>query len=111
MRMGVSPRSASPLRRGAVLRLALPSKGEMEEPTLRFLEGCGLGVERPNSRQYTATIPNLPGVAVLFQRTADIVAKVEEGSADLGITGLDTVYESRRDQGDALVIVEDLGYS
>ena len=94
-----------------MLRFALPSKGEMEEPTLRFLEGCGLPVERPNVRQYTATIAGPPQTLVLFQRTADIPAKVEEGSADLGITGLDQVREFCRQGSDLLVLLEDLGYS
>lgn len=94
-----------------MLRLALPSKGEMEEPTLRFLESCGLAVERPNVRQYTASIGGLPQALVIFQRSADIPAKVEEGSADLGITGLDSVREFCREGSDLLVLVEDLGYS
>lgn len=93
------------------LRLALPSKGEMEGPTLEFLAGCGLAVERPSARGYTGAIPALPGVAVLFQRAADIPDKVAEGSADLGIAGLDMVYESFREDGDTLVIMEDLGFS
>lgn len=94
-----------------MLRLALPSKGEMEEPTLDLLESCGLAVERPNVRQYTATISGLPRVLALFQRSADIPAKVEEGSADLGITGLDNVMEFRREGADLLILIEDLGYS
>ena len=94
-----------------MLRLALPSKGEMEEPTLLFLDSCGLGVERPNTRLYTATIPSQPELAVIFQRAADIPAKVEEGSAELGITGLDTVEEFRGEGGEMVVLFPDLGFS
>ncbi|NLE50115.1 MAG: ATP phosphoribosyltransferase, partial [Chloroflexi bacterium] len=36
------------------IRLALPSKGRMEEETLEFLAGCGLRVDKRNPRQYTA---------------------------------------------------------
>ncbi len=68
------------------LRLVLPSDGALHEPTLNFFGACGLSVLRPNSRRYTATIPALSGVEVLFQRTADITEKVEEGSAELGVT-------------------------
>jgi ATP phosphoribosyltransferase len=46
----------------------------------------------------------------LFQRAADITSKVEEGSADLGIVGLDRFMESRREAGDAIVLVDDLGF-
>lgn len=93
------------------LRLALPSKGEMEAPTLEYLRGAGLSVDRPNPRQYTAAIPRLPNALVLFQRAADIASKIEEGSADLGITGFDTVSEYCREGDDLVIVLEDLGYS
>lgn len=92
------------------LRLALPSDGDLHQPTLDFLRGCGLPVRRPNARRYTGTVPALPGVEVLFQRTADITAKVEEGSAELGITGLDRLLEYRESERRAAVLVENLGY-
>ena len=92
------------------LRLVLPSDGDLHEPTLNFMRGCGLTVLRPNARRYTATIPALPGVEVLFQRTADITPKVEEGSAELGVTGLDRVLEYRASELLAEVLIEDLGF-
>ena len=94
----------------AALRLVLPSDGDLHEPTLGFLRSCGLSVSRPNARRYTGTIPALPGVEVLFQRTADVTQKIEEGSAELGVTGLDRVLEYRSDETRAAVLIEDLGY-
>jgi ATP phosphoribosyltransferase len=91
------------------LRLALPSKGELDEDTTSFMAACGLRVDRTNPRQYTARIPAAPGIGVIFQRAADILAKVEEGSADAGITGLDIVRENTPEDGDVVVIME-LGY-
>jgi ATP phosphoribosyltransferase len=93
-----------------MLRLALPSKGELEDPTLGFMRSCGLPVVRSSARRYTAGLGSLPEVAVLFQRAADIPAKVEDGTVDLGITGLDIVAESRHEDGATIVILEDLGY-
>jgi ATP phosphoribosyltransferase len=49
-------------------------------------------------------------VEVLFQRTADVTQKVEEGSAELGVTGLDRVLEYRNDEARASVLIEDLEY-
>ena len=92
------------------LRLLLPSDGDLHQPTLDFLKGCGLPVRRPNARRYTASIPAIPGVEVLFQRTADITAKVEEGSAELGITGMDRLLEYREDEQRAAVLMENLGF-
>ncbi len=74
------------------------------------MRACGLTVSRPNSRRYTGTVPTIPGVEVLFQRTADVTQKVEEGSAELGVTGLDRVFEYRNDEARAAVLIKDLEY-
>ncbi len=92
------------------MRIALPSDGELYDSTIAFMRACGLTVSRPNSRRYTGTVPTIPGVEVLFQRTADVTQKVEEGSAELGVTGLDRVFEYRNDEARAAVLIEDLEY-
>lgn len=79
------------------ITLALPSKGAIAEPTLDFLKDAGLRVHKPNDRQYTGDIPAVPHVEVLFQRVKDVVYKVADGTAHLGITGLDVVYENPND--------------
>lgn len=92
------------------IRLALPSKGRLEPEALAFLEACGLGIYKPNPRQYQATVPAVPGLGVLFQRPGDIVVGVRQGSLDFGIAGLDAVEEKRGDNGDVLVLHEALGF-
>ena len=94
----------------ASLRLAVPSDGALHEPTLAFLRACGVGVLRPNQRRYTADMPALPGVSVLFQRSADITGKVEEGNADMGIVGMDRFLEMRRDVGATKIVIDKLGF-
>ena len=106
----VASNGRSSSRDGAALRLVIPSDGELYEPTLDYLRSCGLSVRRPNSRQYTASISSLPGVEVLFQRSADVTTKVEEGSAELGITGLDRYLEFRTDERKVVSLIDDLGY-
>jgi ATP phosphoribosyltransferase len=90
--------------------LALPSKGAIAEPTLDFLRSCDLRVVQTNPRQYTATIPALPHVDVLFQRVGDIVYKVADGTVDLGITGLDVVHEIAGGLDDVFILHENLRY-
>src|SRR5262245_38338699 len=75
------------------IRLALPSKGRMEEETLELLRDCGLTVQKVNPRQYIASIAQLPNLEVWFQRSADVVRKVRDGDADLGIVGFDMIAE------------------
>ncbi|MBE9126139.1 ATP phosphoribosyltransferase [Coleofasciculus sp. LEGE 07092] len=92
------------------LRLALPSKGALEKSTTSLLSACGMGVFRPSDRQYVGSIPSLPQITVLFQRAADIFTKVEEGSADLGVTGYDVVFEEGTGHDNVVVIHDRLGY-
>ena len=92
------------------LRLALPSTGALFEGTSKLFSDCGLGIRRANSRRYTADIPQLPGVDVLFQRQSDITIEIDGGSADIGIVGLDRFYESRLERGETILIHKDLGF-
>jgi ATP phosphoribosyltransferase len=93
------------------LRLALPSDGEMYRSTLEFLQHCGLDVKRDGPRRYTGELAGFHDVMILFQRAADISAKVEEGTADFGIVGLDRYMEFHQEAGDTVIIIDDLGYS
>ncbi len=90
------------------IRLSLPSKGRLAEDAQEFLAACGFTVDKPNPRQYAASVPQLPGVTVLFQRPGDIVTSVRDGSVDFGITGLDVTAEYG---GDAILVLHDtLGF-
>ncbi len=91
------------------LIIALPSKGQLGESSVNFLGRAGLNIYKPNSRQYTGTIPSLPGCEVVFQRPTDIFGKVNEGRVDIGITGLDIVSEYTEDADDVMVI-DKLGF-
>ena len=91
------------------IRFALPSKGRLEPESLAFLTACGLGIYKPNPRQYQATIPVVPELSVLFQRPGDIVVGVRQGSLDFGITGLDMVEEKRLNGG-IVMLHEALGF-
>ena len=93
------------------LRLVVPSDGEMYESTLGFLSDCGLRISRGNSRRYVGQMTGFDDIVVLFQRAADITSKVEEGSADIGIVGLDRFDEYSLDDGDAFMILDNLNYS
>jgi len=92
------------------IRLSLPSKGRLAQAALDLLAACGLGIDKPNPRQYAARIPALPGLTVLFQRPGDIVVSVRDGSVDFGITGMDVVAERQGDNGAVLVLHDALNF-
>ena len=86
------------------LRLAIPNKGRLVEPTLDLLHAAGLVFEE-HDRSLVARVQNHP-LDVLFVRTGDVVEFVNDGVADAGITGGDILAES----GIALPILCQLGY-
>jgi len=86
----------------------MPSKGAIAEPTYSFLRECGIKVHKPNSRQYIGSIPAIPALGVLFQRVKDVVYKVVDGTAQLGITGYDVVHENQHEN--IVLIYDKLGY-
>jgi ATP phosphoribosyltransferase len=87
------------------MRIAVPNKGRLHEPTIELLERAGLHiVDGADRKLYAETVD--PDVTVLFARTSDIPEYVRDGAADLGITGYDQVRESDAD----LVELLDLGY-
>ena len=92
------------------IRLSLPSKGRLEVDALDFLTETGLRVFKPNPRQYEAQVPSLPELGIIFQRPADIVVSVRQGSIDFGITGIDVLEEKRGDNGDIIVLHDTLGF-
>jgi len=86
------------------LRLAIPNKGRLLEPTLRLLHDAGLVFEE-HDRTLVARVQNVD-LEILFVRAADVVEFVADGVADLGITGIDLLVEA----GDTLPRVRALGY-
>ena len=86
------------------LRLAIPNKGRLVEPTLRLLHDAGLVFEE-HDRSLVALVENY-ALDILFVRTNDIIEFVGDGVADLGITGDDLLSENGQD----LPRVRSLGY-
>ncbi|MFB6162308.1 MAG: ATP phosphoribosyltransferase [Halococcoides sp.] len=75
------------------MRLAIPNKGRLHDPSVELLERAGLHVRDGADRQlYAGTVD--PDVTILYARAADIPEYVADGAADAGITGLDQVREA-----------------
>ena len=92
------------------VRISLPSKGRLMEDATEFLAACGLKIYKPNPRQYEARIPALPELTVLFQRPADIVASVRDGSVEFGISGIDVIEERKGENGSVMYLHDNLGF-
>jgi ATP phosphoribosyltransferase len=86
------------------LRLAVPNKGRLVEPTLALLHDAGLMFEE-HDRSLVARVQNHP-LDILFVRTGDVIEFVADGVAEVGVTGIDILAESGTD----LPRLRDLGY-
>jgi ATP phosphoribosyltransferase len=86
------------------LRLAVPNKGRLKEPTLELLHAAGLRFE-VGERNLLARVANL-ALDLLFVRVDDVGEFVADGVADLGVTGLDLLLEAGLD----LPILRRLGF-
>src|SRR4051794_41228026 len=74
------------------LRLAIPNKGRLLEPTLALLHDAGLIFDE-HDRSLVARVENFD-LDILFVRTGDVIEFVGDGVADLGVTGIDLLAET-----------------
>jgi len=79
-----------------LLRIAIPNKGRLNQPAVRLMNRIGFPVPDSNSRTLIAEFRK-GRYQILLARAQDIPEFVEMGVADLGITGLDLILETKRD--------------
>ena len=85
------------------MRIAVPNKGRLHDPSMELLERAGLhAVDGADRKLYADTVD--PDVTLLFARAADIPEYVSDGAADAGITGLDQMREG--DPGDVADLLD-----
>jgi len=87
-----------------LVRIAVPNKGRLAEPSVALLKRAGLVFEL-SERALSVPVRNAP-VEILFVRADDIPELIHDGVAPFGITGLDLVAES----GFSPTVLLELGY-
>lgn len=78
------------------IKIAIPSKGRISEPSINILEKAGLGLIDKNNRKLISKTFN-EDIEVMFTRASDIPEFVNDGVADMGITGVDLINENEAD--------------
>ncbi|MBE6489300.1 MAG: ATP phosphoribosyltransferase [Methanobrevibacter sp.] len=78
------------------IKIAVPSKGRISEPSINILEKAGLGLIDKNNRKLISKTFN-ENIEVMFARASDIPEFVNDGVADMGITGVDLIKENEAD--------------
>ena len=88
-----------------MLRIAVQSKGRLNEDTMRLLSEAGIKIES-GKRLLLLPAKNFP-IEVLFLRDDDIPQSVADGVADIGIVGENEFHEKNK----KAEIVKKLGFS
>jgi ATP phosphoribosyltransferase len=78
------------------MRLAIPNKGRLQQPTVELLNAAGIKLLSTDERALIIQT-NWSEVEVVMARPEDIPYLVESGGALLGVTGYDYVIESGAD--------------
>ena len=86
------------------LKLAVPAKGRLAEPSLRLCADAGLSFE-VTERSLVVPCANAP-VDLLLVRPSDIPEYAQDGVVDLGITGANLIVEADAD----VVTLAELGF-
>ena len=87
-----------------MLRIAIQSKGRLNEESTALFQEIGIAVD-DSKRKFLSQSANFP-LEVLYMRDDDIPQVVASGTASLGIVGLNEVVE----KGAEVQIVEKLGF-
>ena len=87
-----------------MIRIAIQSKGRLSEDSLALMREAGIKIDEVK-RKFLARAAGFP-LEVLYLRDDDIPGVVEQGSADLGIVGLNEVEET----GAKVRVVRKMGF-
>ena len=88
----------------SLVRIAVPNKGRLRAPSIELLQASGLSFEA-SDRALSVRVGNAE-IDLLFVRTEDVPELVDDGVADLGITGVDLLAEFGTD----LEVLLELGF-
>ncbi len=87
-----------------MIRIAIQSKGRLNEQSIELLQDAGLDIN-DQKRKFLDRVNNFP-VEILYLRDDDIPEVVADGSADIGIVGYNEVAETAA----VVSIVRQLGF-
>ncbi len=93
------------------IRLAVPSKGRLQEATFDWLKARGLEARLTgNAREYAAELDGVDGVELVLMSASEIPQALCDGRVEFGVTGQDLVHEKITDWSDVIEEVAPMGF-
>jgi ATP phosphoribosyltransferase len=95
----------------AKLKLAVPSKGRLQEQVQAYFADAGLAMRQAaGARGYRATLDGLADIDVMLLSASEIADALLTGDVDMGITGEDLIREAALDDHSRIALVKPLGF-
>jgi ATP phosphoribosyltransferase len=89
----------------APLRIAVPSKGRLAQPTVRLLDEAGISAPAEDRRLLVPVEEQ--GVELLLARTDDIPTLIRDGAAEVGVAGANQLAEHG---AEGVEVLSELGF-
>ena len=93
------------------IKIGLPSKGRLKEDSLNFFKSKNLKIENSfGERNYFFNIPNKTEVEGVFLHAKEIIERINDGTLDMGISGLDLLKEFPEIYSENVKIFKELNF-
>lgn len=93
------------------LKLGVPSKGRLQEETIRWFAGRGVRLTRTGAeREYAGRVEGEPGIELALLSAGEIPRELAAGRLHLGVTGQDVVREQIAGWDQVLAEVAEMGF-
>ena len=94
-----------------LITIGLPSKGRLKDKAISFFNNNGLKIlQSEKERNYFGTIENKSNIKIIFLHAKEIIQRLGDGTLDMGISGLDLLYESEKNLQDKIGIKKKLNF-
>ena len=92
-----------------LITIGLPSKGRLKDKSIDFFNEKNLKIlQSDKERNYFASIENKPNLKIIYLHAKEIIQRLGDGTLDIGISGLDLLYESEKNLQDKISIKKKL---
>ena len=75
------------------IKIGLPSKGRLKDESIKLFSSKGLNIQNTNSRNYFFNFEEDPNYDGIFLHAREIIERINDGTLDTGISGLDLLME------------------
>ena len=94
-----------------LISIGLPSKCRLKDKATAFFQNKGLKIlQSKKERNYFATIKGRTNIKIIYLHAKEIIQRLEDGTLDLGISGLDLLNESEKNLREKISIIKKLDF-